>query len=400
MPPPPASTPTSYQYIIAGAGMAGLSMAYYLCKSTLPKLPILILDRSPKTANDRTWCYWEQAPGPFESIVQQQWQQITTINPQGQQLLQNTAPYHYKMIRGIDFYQYIYAELQLHSHVQFLYTEILELGQTPSEAFAKTSHGMFTAQYLFDSATQLHASASLASNSKLVNQHTGRHNLYQHFMGYVIDTEHGTFNPTVATLMDFAINQHNDCRFMYVLPLSSHKALVEYTVFSDKILEKESYRSQLSSYISDHLQIGNYQIVEQEYGVIPMTDEPSRLAHGRIVRIGTAGGYTNPATGYTFSNTQKNLQKIVAHIGQHGKPVAPKSSYRHSLYAATLLRVLARNRYPAAQFFSELYSKNTAAEVFRFLDTDTNFWQEIKIMSSTPIGVFGRAMFEELFAKN
>ena len=55
-----ANLPNTYQYIIAGGGMAGLSLAFYLNQSTLKNQSILIIDREIKSANDHTWCFWEQ----------------------------------------------------------------------------------------------------------------------------------------------------------------------------------------------------------------------------------------------------------------------------------------------------------------------------------------------------
>ncbi len=56
-----ASSPlrNSPDYIIAGGGMAGLSLAYYLNESrSLRDKKVLIIDRDAKTANDHTWCFW------------------------------------------------------------------------------------------------------------------------------------------------------------------------------------------------------------------------------------------------------------------------------------------------------------------------------------------------------
>ena len=30
---------------------------------------ILLIDKEPKTKNDRTWCFWEKGNGFFENIV-------------------------------------------------------------------------------------------------------------------------------------------------------------------------------------------------------------------------------------------------------------------------------------------------------------------------------------------
>jgi glycine/D-amino acid oxidase-like deaminating enzyme len=57
----------SFDYIIAGGGLAGLSLAFYLNESEhLRGKKVLIIDRDAKRRNDRTWCFWEREPGAFE----------------------------------------------------------------------------------------------------------------------------------------------------------------------------------------------------------------------------------------------------------------------------------------------------------------------------------------------
>jgi hypothetical protein len=66
----------SYDYIIAGAGCAGLSLAYHISKSSLQNKSILLIDKASKTENDRTWCFWEKEPNLFENIVYRKWRKV------------------------------------------------------------------------------------------------------------------------------------------------------------------------------------------------------------------------------------------------------------------------------------------------------------------------------------
>ncbi len=62
--------PSSYDYIITGMGCAGLSLAVHLLrKGCLDGKKLLLIDREKKERNDRTWCFWETSPGPFEDVV-------------------------------------------------------------------------------------------------------------------------------------------------------------------------------------------------------------------------------------------------------------------------------------------------------------------------------------------
>ena len=56
---------------------------------------------------------------------------------------------------------------------------------------------------------------------------------------------------------------------------------------------------------------------------------------------------------------------------------------RFFFYSSVLLNVLEQKRIPAAEIFARLYERNPASQIFKFLDGETNLWEEIKIMNST-----------------
>ena len=48
-----------YDFIIAGAGAAGLSLLMRLMAAGIQQqTSILLIDKAPKQHNDRTWCFW------------------------------------------------------------------------------------------------------------------------------------------------------------------------------------------------------------------------------------------------------------------------------------------------------------------------------------------------------
>ena len=53
----PSHHQPTYTYILAGGGMAGLSLAFYLNQSSVPFDSILIIDQAEKNTRDKTWCY-------------------------------------------------------------------------------------------------------------------------------------------------------------------------------------------------------------------------------------------------------------------------------------------------------------------------------------------------------
>lgn len=378
-----------YDFIIAGGGMAGLSIAYYLTQSPLRDRSILILDREQKNRNDRTWCFWERGEGPFESILFRTWNRVefhgTTLSG-----LLDIGDYRYKMLRGIDFYAFMHKHLAQFPNIEIRQATVNRIKETAQGGFVIADDEPFIADYVFD------------STFALTLDEPENHNLLQHFKGWVITTEKPCFDVTRPRMMDFRVAQHNDCRFVYVLPFDTKTALIEFTLFNKKILADAEYEADLRQYIDQHLDTGLYQVGETEFGVIPMSDVPTKEnPSDHIIRIGTSGGYTKASTGYTFRRTQSYLRDLVDNLAKTGKPHRRKSRFagRFKLYDSIMLNVLENNRYPADDMFTLLYEHNTPAHVFRFLDEDTTFLEELRVMWSMPKGPFMIALVDVLRRK-
>ena len=142
----------------------------------------------------------------------------------------------------------------------------------------------------------------------------------QHFKGLLIKTEEPAFNPSEATLMDFRVSQQHGTTFMYVLPVSGTRALVEYTLFTKELLEAEEYVVAIKDYISSYLKVTNYNVFGEEFGVIPMTNIKFLKQIGRVINMGTAGGQTKGSSGYTFQFIQKQLKNWFLSLLKYGHP--------------------------------------------------------------------------------
>jgi lycopene beta-cyclase len=370
--------PNTFQYIIAGGGMAGLSLAFYLNQSSLKNQSILIIDRDVKSANDHTWCFWEQGKGAFEEIIYRQWNGLWFYGNKGFAEFLAIEEYAYKMLRGEDFYQFVIPLLKQNPNINFLQADILEIKSTENVTEVHTHQGVFKAgQWVFDSVF-----VSKFNNPK-------HHNMLQHFKGWVIESTKPCFEPAQPTLFDFRIEQQNECRFVYVLPHSETKALIEFTIFSDNLLEDESYDIQLKQYIQKVLKIEDYKIMEIESGIIPMSDEPQAISPApKVIRIGTAGGYVKASSGYSFQRTQRFLQALVKNLEKR-EPLNITGHFQTSSWKAfldsVLLNVMLNKRMPADEIFTKLFKHNRPAEVLKFLDEDTSIWQDIGLMQSVPV---------------
>jgi lycopene beta-cyclase len=378
----------TYEYIIAGGGMAGLSLAFYLNESSLKDKKILVIDRAAKDRNDHTWCFWEKEENAFEEIVFRRWDKFRFCGTRGFEELLAIGDYRYKMIRAIDFYEFVIPKLSENPSNEFLQAEILEV----SDESVRTDAGEFFAgEYIFDSFTR-----KTYDNPQYIN-------LRQHFLGWTVATEREVFAPDEPTLFDFRVEQKDECRFFYILPFSPTKALVEFTVFSEKTLAREEYEENLREYIEETLRAGKYDITETESGVIPMSDEPhEEFAGSKIVRIGTSGGYVKPSTGYSFRRTQDRLRRLVERLemGRRGeRETGRRISKWKRFLDSVLLDVLKNKRHPADDVFTSLFMKNEAADVLRFLDEETSFREDLRIMRTVPVRAFSKAAVSVFNAK-
>ena len=75
--------------------------------------------------------------------------------------------------------------------------------------------------------------------------------LIQHFYGINIITKEKKFDDSRLTLMHFT-KEENLLHFIYVLPFSNQKALIESTVFSKNILSKDWYKEKIYKYLSEN----------------------------------------------------------------------------------------------------------------------------------------------------
>lgn len=375
-----------FHLIIAGAGCAGLSLLVRLLQQPATQQQrILLVDKEMGSMRNKTWCFWEKETGYFEPIVHQQYNQLW-YHGNGYSQLSNIHPFRYKMVRGEDFYNHCMKIIAKHPNVEIMEGNITAMSGEGNEAMITVNDTEYRAAYIFN---------SIQFNKPELKPH--HQYLLQHFRGWFIETEQPVFDPEAATLMDFRVSQEHGATFVYVMPFSANKALVEYTVFSEKKLTTAEYDAGISRYIDEQIRSA-YKITAKEEGVIPMTNYRFPESAGRIIYIGTAGGQTKPSSGYTFQFIQQQSEQLASQLAKAEKPV-PFSFQRtrFHFYDSVLLQVLADKHLPGETIFTKLFSKNHLARVLQFLGNQSTPGQEIRIISVLPKLPFLKAALRQLF---
>lgn len=378
-----------YDFVIAGAGCSGLSLATSLAKANL-KQSILLIDKNIHTNQDKTWCFWDTPNSsvlPFTTTV---WQNLTFYSDNYEKK-EKILPFNYVGVKSEDFYKYSYEVLKNAKNIDIVEENIECIYGLESGACLETKTQKFHCRYLFNS-------TSISSGH--FKRHSSYSSLKQHFQGWFIKIEKPVFEKNTATFMDFRTEQHQDVRFFYVLPYSDREALIEYTIFSKQLLADEAYDEQIEKYIQETLQIEKFTIIEKEKGVIPMEFIHPDTTHNHIIPIGIVGGALKPSTGFAFSLIQKQVDQIIKSIQSDNLHLFKKRiQNRFSFYDTILLHLLQKKEINKSAIFISLFKGNNIATILTFLSEKTGIFGEMKIFSTLPVKVFISALIEIYWPK-
>ena len=377
---------SQYDYIITGSGASGLMLAYRMANdSFFDNSSILIIDKEKKNSDDRTWCFWENGEGEWDELLHKSWDKILFES----NTYKNTIPlqsYAYKMLRSGVFYDKLWNFINTKNNIRFIEDTVVNIEGSEDGAIVETLKSKYFTTKLLNS-IDLNKKYTLQKKYPV---------LLQHFCGWFIETDKISFDDSTATFMDFTVDQKRNTRFMYVLPISPNKALFEYTLFSKEVLTKEEYESELLKYLAVK-SITEYTITEIEQGVIPMTSYKFWEQNSKnILHIGTVGGWTKASTGYTFKNTSKKTIQLIAFLKAENDFTHLRKKTRFWWYDLLLIDVLSSYNHLGSKLFSTLFKRNSLKNVFRFLDEETSFIEDLRIMLSMPPLRFIVALFRRV----
>jgi lycopene beta-cyclase len=378
-----------YHYIFTGSGLSALMTVYEMVLSGKFKdKTILLIDENLKKTNDRTWCFWDNS-NLYDNLASTKWNSAWFKNENFERKLK-LHPYQYKMVKGLDFYDLVFDVISKHSTIHFINQKVIDFQELENHCLVKTeiesSEESFTCNQIFNS----------IFNPELIKSQNNYPFLHQHFIGWFIKSKEAVFNPDCATFMDFSVEQKGNTRFMYVLPTSERKALLEYTLFSKDLLQTEEYETEIKNYI-EKLGISEYEIVEKEQGNIPMTCYPFWKNNSKnILNIGSAGGWTKASTGFTFKNTTKKSKALVAFLSKETDLRKFHKTDKFWFYDLLLLDILDKKNHLGSTIFSSMFEKGNSTVIFKFLDEETSFLEDLQVIWKCPKGLFINALFHRI----
>lgn len=376
-----------FDYIFSGSGLSALMTVYKMVQSgKFADKTILLLDENQKKTNDRTWCFWSENKTIWNTIISKKWNSALFADEHFKRNL-DLKPYQYNMVPSFDFYHLIFTTITSQRNLTFRNEKVIEIEELENIVKVQTETEVYSCSKLFNS----------IYNSTKVDNQTKYPVLKQHFIGWFIKSEQAVFNSKQATFMDFSVEQKGNTRFMYVLPTSTTEALLEYTLFSHQHLTKKEYETEIENYI-EKLGISKYEIIEKEQGSIPMTCYPFWEQNTKsVINIGSSGGWTKASTGYTFKNSDKKSTQLVAFLQKETDFRNFHKSTKFWFYDLLLLDILDQKNELGATIFSSLFKNGNPTLIFKFLDEETSFAEDIQVILKCPKTPFIQALFRIIF---
>jgi lycopene beta-cyclase len=374
-----------YDIIVTGLGCAGLSFVYHLLNSPLKTQKILLIDNDPKLKNDRTWCYWSKNPleiHPKNAPIVF-WENVSLS--QGRESIDKSlGDLKYYQIKSSDFYASVIEKIRATTSITWLLDSVIDIPIIAGSPVVQTkNNGYIKGKKILNSIPLL------SFKTKTV--------LKQVFLGWEIETNHSCFNPKTVTLMDFEQALPNETAFVYILPFSEKRALVEYTIFTkESSIDRAVLESKLSFYIANKLATSDFSIIYSEEGSIPMTTKNMgpKNEHPDLISLGSIAGCTKASTGYTFHTIQKHSKQVIAALTTttHSKKLNWVRKARFSFYDNILLNIASRWPSELPQVFKDLFKKNSGKDILLFLNEESTFVQELTILSRLKFKIFIKSL--------
>ncbi len=371
-----------YDYIFAGGGLSALVLAH-LIKSdkTLAGSTMLIVDPNVDPPESKNICFWAERPPDLPLTLKGKWDSLSFGGEKGEKT-RSIDPFSYYCFDAASLLTELKKELKAAGGVTFLEDRVVVMDETRVQ-LRHSPVSYVARQYVFDSLPPVGVSVSL----------------WQHFLGWEIDIIHNPgFDAQALTLMDFRVDQSKGPAFMYVLPFSPRKALVEITLMSPDVLSVKHYETYITTYLATHFPKLDFTLRHIEQGKIPMQQFSHGAASPGQIKLGIKGGMAKPTTGYTFLNSYQQARQIVAQLVTGGSLNSlPTPQKRFEFYDRLLLSIIRRNPRAVKPIMESLFYRNRYSTLLAFLSESTTLLQETGILWSLPWKPFLHALYYEYF---
>jgi len=360
--------------ILVGGGLANGLLAWHLHQQR-PDLRVLVLERGATLGGNHTWSFHQHDLTPaqhawLEPLVCNRWPSYEVVFPAFERRLDSG----YASIFSARFHQCLMADL---SDSVWLNVEVAEVGPQ---------------QVRLASGETLRAGAVIDGRGARLSHHLALG--FQKFLGQELQLSqpHGLKVPIV---MDASVAQQDGYRFIYVLPLSADRLLIEDTYYADgDAVAPDTLRRNIADYAAAR----GWTIAEllrEEQGVLPIVLSGDVSAFwdeaGGVPQTGLAAALFHPTTGYSLPDAVRLADHLIA-LDRWSAPELFSAIRAYSLkqwHRRGFFRLLNRMLFmagPADRRWAVMQRFYRLREplIQRFYAANLTTWDRLRIVSGKP----------------
>ena len=380
--------PADVDLLILGGGCAGLSLAMRLAENPGACRRVVVLEARERYENDRSWCFWQDRPDRFDTLVTYRWNHLAVRSSRSSASLRCAAT-PYQMLEAAVFYDHAQQVIRAHNGVQ------LHLGVTLSGLPPEQPDG-----WRIETPLGTLRAARIVDTRPARRPVKGDALLWQSFLGHEVLCDRSMFDPGCVELMDFADGRPGTVEFTYVLPLAADRALVETTVFDPQPYGPADLAARQHSAVLKRVRGAAHSVVRTENGILPMGDLKTAPdgSSSRYCAAGLHSGAARPATGYAFQRIQRWAEACAATLRLGGNPIPHASDpWLTQQMDRLFLQVLAAEPERAADLFVRLFARVPAPRLIRFLSDKATLADRASVVAALPPALFLRHLLRTGF---
>lgn len=378
---------TEVDLAILGGGCAGLSLAMRIAESGADGLNVAVFESRADYTPDRSWCFWDDGSARLRHLVQHRWPSFEITNDQHRVVVRNEAM-PYQMIPAGAFYAAATRAIARAPRIELAMnvTIVSEPQKEGPRWRIETSAGIKYAKQIVDTRPTQRPAADSAY-------------LWQSFYGQEVECPAPRFNPDSVQLMDFSLSRDGEIAFLYLLPFSKYRALIEATVFAPEPLGPNQLASKLELLIRRQLAGASHTVLRTEHGTLPMgLSPPAQNLDVTYVRAGLVGGGVRAASGFAFQRIQRWAEDCAAALAAGLPPKAhPPDPWLLRSMDRLFLRVLRAQPTLAPKLFMKLFAMKNSNRIIRFMSDRPTLVDYAAIVSALPAGPFLREITRGYF---
>ncbi len=370
--------PDRFDLVILGGGCTGLSLARELSNILSWDQTTLIIEPRTNYSNDRSWCFWTPKDRilrqMLEPMIEHTWERWK-FSGVGFSEIHTSSGISYCHISANSFYQHALSAISNKPNIK------LHLGKKATEI--KKGKSGFSIK--LDNGEMIYTS-KIIDTRPTIYRRDDQARIWQIFYGYEIETQSDCFDDLTVGLMEHLTPKPEATEFIYTLPFTKKRALIELTQFSRALYDPSELADPLKKYLEEHIGFNKFKILRSEYACLPMgLRSENRSILENYHYAGISAGAIRPATGYAFIRIQQWAKNCAHTISQRKKSIPIIASTKLvKVMDRIFLSVLHDKPSMGVALFQALAERVSGQSLARFLMDEAQAEDYYKVIMALP----------------